>query len=321
MNSLANDGAGQPQVSGGTFEPSQATVSGGFALTNNEYIGNPNAHGLYEVNNANGGKIIYEFDVYEAGTYEVIGEVWSRDGSTDSFYVAIADNVNPVEAEGGNDYVEWRFGDTNEQYVAMEVTAQTNGGNKYTWDLTPGKYYLVFKERENFSRLRNVVVKLEGASDPVTVNAYKEIEFDLSTALGTPGAKITMRVEDYDDKSYKISNLKVIGAQYSYIKNIKILINGNYYSGNATYTLVDERVTSDDHQLSSSAMIMLKERGAGDWPAIDPNQMDAYLAALEDDNITDYSPYWLMENGEVVYRDADELSLEFETLVMTQPKN
>lgn len=321
MNSIADDdNAKMEQVSGGSFTPAMATLSGGFTYTNNEYIGNPNAHAIFNVNNNNGGRIVFEFDVYEPGTYEVIAEVWSTDGSTDSFFVAIGDTPTPTEALNGMDYVAWRFGDTNEQYVAMEAQ-DSDAGAKKTWDLGVGKHYLVFKERENFSRLRNVVVKLEGANDPVTVNSYKELEFDLSMALNTPGAKLTMRVEDYDDKSYKISDVRIKDAQYAYVKNLKILINGNYYSGNATYTLVDERVTSNDHLLSSAAMILLKERGAGDWPEIDPNMMTEYLLALADPNTTDYSKFWLMENGEIVYQPADVLSLEFQTLVMTQPKN
>ena len=319
MNSLADDEDGDLQVSGGSFDPSMATVTGDFAYTNNEYIGNPNAHGLFNVNNNNGGRIVFEFDVYEPGTYEVVAEVWSTDGSTDSFYVAIGDTPTPTEALGGMDYVAWRFGDTNEQFQAMEVQ-DSDAGTKKTWNLAVGKHYLVFKERENFSRLRNVVVKQEGANDPVTVNAYKVLEYDLSAALNTPGAKLTYRVEDHDEKSYKISDLRIVGAQYAYVKNLKILINDNFYSGNGTYTLVDEKITSDNYSLSSSAMILLKERGAGDWPEIDPDKMTEYLAALADPNVTDYSSFWLIQNGEIVYQPTDVLSIQFQTLVMTQPK-
>lgn len=320
INSVGGSNDGEEQVSGGNFAPSNATFQGtGLRVIGNEYIGNPNAHGIYTVNNPNGGKAIFEFNVYEQGDYEVLAEVWSTDGSTDSFFVSIADSVNPTEmlSTGPNGYLQWLFGDTNEQYVAMEVS---ENGSKKLWTLNPGKYYLIFKERENLSRLRNVVVRKEGSDSPVSVSAYKTMRFDLSTALNKPGAELTFRLENFDDKSYKISDVRIKNAQYAYVKGLKILINDKFFPGNATYTLVDERVTSDDHQLSSSALVMLKVNGAGDVPKIDPAKMDQYQAALEDDNITDYSSYYLYSNGQVVYKDADKLSLQFETLVMTDEK-
>ncbi|MEE2671197.1 MAG: hypothetical protein VYA54_05775 [Bdellovibrionota bacterium] len=320
INSVGGEPDQEEQVSGGNFAPSDATFQGtGLRVINNEYIGNPNTHGAYAVNSNNAGKAIFEFEVFEASDFEVLAEVWSTDGGTDSFFVSIADTPNPVEVESTqpNGYTRWLFGDTNEQYQAKTVE---NNGAKKVWTLNPGRYYLIFKERENFSRLRNIVVRKEGADAPISVNAYKTMRFDLSTALNKSGAELTFRLENFDDKSYKISEVRIKNAQYAYVKGLKILINDKFFPGNATYTLVDERVTSDDHQLSSSALVMLKVNGSGDVPKIDPAKMDQYQAALEDDNITDYSSYYLYSNGQVVYKDADELSLEFETLVMTDEK-
>jgi hypothetical protein len=217
------------------------------------------------------------------------------DGSTDSWYVAITPRgVEP--ADNAQTYTEWRFGNTMSTFQTLEVQDQNDNNNKKLWELAPGQYTLTIKERENLPRLRTVVVRAEGSDSPLTVNAFKEMQFSLAESTGVEGAMLTFRLEDYDTNSYKISDVRIKGGQNLYVKNLKILINDRYFSGNAVQT--------DDDLISPAAMIMLKVNGMGDVQDIDLETGEPKVD----------------ENGDPVFKEADKLSLEFETLVLTEPR-
>ena len=287
------------QTSGGSYTIAEANLIAPMMIQN-DYIHNPNAHPLYPVTQQNVGKVKYNFNVYEAGDYEVVAEVWSESATTDSFYVAITPaGIEPLD--NASDYTEWRFGNNNGQFIAEEVTDQAANGAKKVWSLAPGQYTLTFKERENFSRIRNVVVKQEGAENPAGDSSFTLMEFDLAQATGVTGAKVTFKLEDFDLSSYHISDVRITGGEYIYVKNLKILVNDQYYPGNATYTLVDKLVVPGDESISDSSMVMLKVNGMGDVQDTDP---------LTGELLFD-------ENGDPVYKPADRLSIQFEVLAKT----
>lgn len=309
MNSLANANQQEEQVSGGTFTRDQAMLVP--PLTNNGmYIANPNAHALYPVTMANVGKAQYQFEVFQRGNYEVVAEVAAADGATDSWYVAITPDCNP--ADNAATYTEWRFGATNNQLTVMPVRDFNNGNAIRLWDLPVGNHCLTIKERENFARLNTVVVRMQGEDNPVTVNEFTELQFDLSEALDVDGAMLTFRVEDFDATSYKISNLRMVNAQNAYVKDLEIAINGLFLPENATFKLLDHLVLSNDEEITPYTMIIAKDRGMGDQPKWQEDS-DGNLVLDGDGN-----PVQEVINGEPQFLPADEVSVRFGTLVMTE---
>lgn len=279
-------------ISGGIYSINQATLTTPMMIQD-DYIHNPNFHNEYNVSEQNAGKVKYNFNVYAAGDYEVEAEVWSQSGTLDSVYVAITpQGVEPQN--NSTDYTTWDFGNNNSQFDA-EVVRQ-NGTDK-VWNLNPGQYTLTFKERDRNVRIRNVVVRQAGSGNEL----FSLMKFDLSQATGVTGAMLTFKLADFDLSSYHISDVRITGGDYIYVKNLKILVNDQYYPGNATYTLVDKLVVPGDESISDSSMVMLKVNGMGDVQDTDP---------LTGELLFD-------ENGDPVYKPADKLSIQFEVLVKT----
>lgn len=89
----------------------------------------------------------------------------------------------------------------------------------------------------------------------------------MNTILTGPqtGYRIEFRLEDYDAFSYRLSNLRVFtGDRPIYIKNVRVMVNGQYNPQHSNYTFVDQLIPANmagGVNLTPSNMIVLKDRG------------------------------------------------------------
>jgi hypothetical protein len=89
----------------------------------------------------------------------------------------------------------------------------------------------------------------------------------MNATLSAPqaGYRIEFRLEDYDAFSYQLTNLRIYtGDRPVYVKNIRLMVNGQYNPQHSNYTYIDQMVPanmSTGVALSPGNMIVLKDRG------------------------------------------------------------
>ena len=89
----------------------------------------------------------------------------------------------------------------------------------------------------------------------------------MNATLSAPqaGYRIEFRLEDYDAFSYQLTNLRIYtGDRPVYVKNIRLMVNGQYNPQHSNYTYIDQMVPanmSTGVALTPGNMIVLKDRG------------------------------------------------------------
>lgn len=89
------------------------------------------------------------------------------------------------------------------------------------------------------------------------------LRYSLNT-LGIAGGILEVRVQNYDEYSYKLSQLKLISPNQAVeIKGVYLLTNGSFNPQNANLTQVDQMVarSAGGTVLTPSSMIVLKDKG------------------------------------------------------------
>jgi len=110
-----------------------------------------------------------------------------------------------------------------------------------------------------------------------TGNQYASIQWDLGTIsshLG--GVTFSIEIQDYSESAYRVRNPRIISNLSPVdVKDLKVLINGNYDPRDNLYTVVDERVEGNtDLLLSQDLMLILKANGPGDAISINFQLLD-----------------------------------------------
>jgi hypothetical protein len=196
------------------------------------------------------------FSVMGSGVNQNGGALWALvnapDDSSNSFHV-LMNGVN----------IDWHIPLTDGQFKWVKVTRGTNYNNQ-NFNLMANANTITIREREDGTQLARIlwtpdqsfIPTGEGTAGSVTLS------YDLSNLIDLPGARLEVRIEDYDAFSYRLSNLRVIAPNRSvHVRNVKVLINGQFNPQHANYTYINQTLPSGGGELSPSSMIILKEFG------------------------------------------------------------
>lgn len=244
------EAVGSAPINGGTFQATDFTSIEAPFVIQNGFLENPNdRNGVLQRDAGTRGRASYSFTVTEAGVYEVLGNVQGLNGSRNSFYVSI-DN-GPLE--------DWHVSDQNT--LQLERVTQTGNQDTRNFNLTAGQHTIHFQEREAQTKLQYFIIQKVNGEGGVGGPGGAELEFDLSSSSGIQGAKLVANFKVFDDYSYEVSNIRVVGGQGLYVKDLKFYVNGVYNPQHSTYTLVDTNIDSNDQQISPYSMVILKDLG------------------------------------------------------------
>lgn len=213
----------------------------------------PNNNQGVLANNNNAAGIGYlNFNTTTTGNYKMYALVNAPNDSDNSFHIKI-DNGN---------YVEWHIPITT-GFEWREVTSTSNR-NPINFFIPMGNGHLLdIRQREDGAKLSKVIITndMNFNINEISLNPKATVAFDVSNLVNLAGVQFIVDVEIYDDYSYKISKPRIVSSRSLYVKNIKLLINGQFNPQHATYTLVDRQVPVGTTQLSDRAMVALKDRG------------------------------------------------------------
>lgn len=232
-----------------------AGTNGGMVVHTAAGAGNQNNLGTAETQATLGG-VTFDFDVLEAGTYQLIGKINAPANGNSSFYIKM--DANPL--------VLWDFPTSGANYVFDVADAAAAVGTPHVFNLTPGKHKVEIRQRQEQTKVDSIILTSDPSIDPNNVKLapkeVKTIAFDISEMAGTPGTKLTIEVIDYSPNAYLFKNPKISVASGSIlVKGLKLLVNGKYLPQNATYTTVDMTVTAPGALLSTAALIAVKDKG------------------------------------------------------------
>ena len=213
---------------------------------------------LFQNNSAGAGNAYVNFNVSMSNQYKLYARVNAPNTSDNSFHVRVMQNTFPV-----TNFFEWHIDVTN-GYEWRELSHTSSQANVNFFLAGNNTYTLEVKTREDGTKMSDIVLSGDPNFDPnnYSTSVKTTIEYDISSLVGVAGVKFKIDFEDFDMYSYKFSNPRIETSIVNiYVKDIKLLINGNYNPQHATYTLVDRVATPFDGDLSSSALIALKDQG------------------------------------------------------------
>jgi hypothetical protein len=149
------------QASGQSFPASAAVLSAPLVLTNDYFF---LASDQAEV--ANGGKAVFNFNITNAGNYEIETLVNAPDGSTNSFFVNI--DAQPVDPD-----MIWDIDLTTgfEKRVVSWRGNGTDSSDEFTpkhFKLEPGTHTLVVVGREPDVRLKSLTIRPAPPQQPAS---------------------------------------------------------------------------------------------------------------------------------------------------------
>ncbi len=252
---LTEAGEPAPSNNGGEFQASAAMLSGNFQLMG-DYIMAPNnnVNFLDPLSDPNAGKASFNFNIDDAGEYEILAEVNGPSGSDNSFHVQMDNgNINPFRFKPTNGFEILKVSEQNaDGGVGVDGTVYT------TFALGAGRHTVHFWQREDGTQLKKIIIQPRGGG---AGKNKKELTFDLSGVTGITGNKLVMDFAIIDDFSYEASNLRMINGSGLHIKNLKIYINGLYNPQHATFTVIDSVLQSNDEIITPYSMILLKDKG------------------------------------------------------------
>jgi hypothetical protein len=230
-------------------------AGGGSVVHTPAGAGNQNNITTAETQTTLGG-VVFDVDVLEAGSYELIGRVNAPANANSSFYIKV--DANPL--------VLWDFPTTGANYVYDKADAAAAAGTPHVFNLMPGKHKIEIRQRQEQAKVDSIILTTDPAVDPMNIKpSPKEVRIlgiDISQATGVPGSKFTIEVVDYSPNAYMFKNPKVNIASGSLnVKGLKLLVNGKYLPQNSTYTTVDMKVTAPGAVLSKAALVAVKDKG------------------------------------------------------------
>ena len=203
------------------------------------------------------GTLTFQIDVKVAGAYQVFGRVGSPIATTNGFYLRV----------DGGALQTWQFPQTIDDLIWDKADPAIAAGAPISFNLTAGAHTFEVRQRRGRARIDALVLSSDPLLNPENISpgdeAVKKISYDIGDVSGVPGAKMHVFVADYSANAYIFRNPTIElpeGAKIK-VKNMKLLINGNYLPQHATYTVVDTEVTGPEKILSQSALVALKDKG------------------------------------------------------------
>lgn len=213
----------------------------------------PGTNGNVQSNTSSvAGRAYSQVTLGQTTQYKIFGYVDGPNGSDDSFHLRV----------GANPFTEWHTGVTS-GFQWVEVT-KGSGRAATTFNLTSGTQQIEIREREDGAKITYLYITSDLSKEASEISGGNVATLTFNLDALAPGANALLKVDIsiYDSYSYKLSKPRIILPTGSLkVKGLKPLINGSWNAQHSTYTLVDKNVTSSDGALSSSSMIILKDRG------------------------------------------------------------
>lgn len=114
----------------------------------------------------------------------------------------------------------------------------------------------------DFTTISSQTIDLERQNGELDANGRLTLSFSLNPKINIFGARLEVKLEDYDEFSYRLTDLRLIVAnRYVYVKGIRLLLNNQFSPQNANFTYIDQMVNPANNMLSPSSMIVLKDQG------------------------------------------------------------
>ena len=208
--------------------------------------------GVLANNNNTAGTATLNFSTDISANYRMYALVNAPTDSDNSFHIKV-DNGN---------YQEWHIPLTT-GYEWREVK-NTSAMNPVTFFIPMGAgHMLEIRQREDGTKISKIYMTddLNFDVSQINLNPKATLTYNIGKLLNTTGIEFKCDVEIYDDFSYKLTNPRITTNRSLYVKNVKLLINGQFNPQHATYTLVDMQIPIGTTQLSNRAMVALKDKG------------------------------------------------------------
>jgi hypothetical protein len=216
-----------------------------------EFITAPPGSGTRNFDSSSAGTSHHKFIAPFTGTYKVWGFVNPPNSNDNSFWLKMNDD----------NYLLWDLTSTGTIYAWQEFK-QNNV--QETFELEKGEHNLEIKQREDGAKIEYIAISADPNFDPEgqKPNNLAQLKFDLSEASGSPNTFLIFNLTNFDEFSYKITNLNLTNPNDNIrIKGLKILFNGSFNPQNATYTFLDTIIESPGGSVSEISMIALSDKG------------------------------------------------------------
>jgi hypothetical protein len=198
------------------------------------------------------------FNVTAAGSYVVQGLVNGATATNAEFFIKMdAGTLTP-----------WIFKPTGASYV-FSPAAPTAGGTPTQYNLTAGSHTLLIMQSRPGAGIDKVVLSSVPGFDPANAQPATRsvtlLTYDLSSITKVAGTQLTVEVSDFSESAYLFAHPTLAVPSGSlYVKDLRLLVNGDFRAQDATYTVVDATVAAPGGELSSAALIALKDKGNAD---------------------------------------------------------
>lgn len=210
-------------------------------------------------NNAALGTVTFTVNITNPGPYHAVGRVGSPNAvaaNNSSFY---------IKADAGP-LLLWDFPGTNNTLIYSKADPTVAGGTPHVFNLTAGTHTFEVRQRQELAELDSFILTSDltynWTNFAAALRSYNQMEFDISGPSGVAGAKLTLDIGEYDDKSYIVKNPKLVFGQGKIkVKGLKVLINDKFLPQHATFMGINEEVAAPGKQLSSATLIALKDKG------------------------------------------------------------
>lgn len=234
--------------------PMVTAIDGGV-----QYFWTPDQGGiLYQNNDGNAGTGYLNFPVKSSNQYRMFAKVDAPSGSDNSFHVRVTQNNFPV-----TNFFEWHIDQTS-SFEWRQLSHTSNMSNVAFFLAGNNTYTLEVKTREDGTKISDVVLTSDPDFDPesFSTSVKATLSYNLAGLLNVENVIFKIDVEEYDMYSYKFSNPRIETSTANVrVKNLKLIINDSFNPQHATYTLIDKMVTPVNGQLSTAAMVALKDQG------------------------------------------------------------
>ncbi len=210
-------------------------------------------------NNAALGTVTFTVNITKPGRYHAVGRVGSPNAvaaNNSSFYIKL--DAGPL--------LLWDFPGTNNTLIYSKADPTVAGGTPHVFDLTAGSHTFEVRQRQELAELDSFILTSDltynFANFAAALRSYNQMEFDISAQSGVNGAKLTLDIGEYDEKSYIIKNPKIAFGQGKVkVKSLKVLINDKFLPQHATFMGINEEVAAPGKVLSPATLIALKDKG------------------------------------------------------------
>lgn len=218
------------------------------------YIWAPNAGvGPLANNSAQGGQGFITFPTTLTGNYTIFGLVNAPSDSDNSFHIKV----------NNNNYIEWHM-DTTNGFEWRKITSGSGKSNITVPIGTSNTNILDIRQREDGTKISKLIFSLDSQIDPRDYASANRgtITYDLTTLVGTQ-ASLIVDIQDYDNFSYILSNLRIRSNANLTVKALAPIVNGQYNPQHSTYKLVDTIVIGNNTEQSISpySLVLLKDDG------------------------------------------------------------